>query len=130
MADADVASLFKGFSKLNKSQRLNRLVEMGALTEADLHHLTEPHKMPTDLAEKFIIELTVNTLPTQYTYEFWVHDLAVDKRIYPQTTTPAHDQSKIDTQVIIPSNKIVYGILDKDTGDLFSPYDIEVLVWQ
>lgn len=76
-----------------------------------------------DLIEKFILSLTENTLPPQYKFEFWMNgDL-----LYPNT--PQTDL-KNAAKALIPSKKMVYGILDQETGDMFRPYNAEVLVWQ
>jgi len=77
-------------------------------------------------AEQFIAELTQNNLPPQYLFEFWVDD----KLIYPQNPPQQHLDSKSATEVLIPSKKIAYGILNPQSGDLFGPYNTEVLVWQ
>lgn len=46
--------LFSGFSKLNRQDRLSRLVEMGALTPDDMKFLKAGAPVELDLAEKFI----------------------------------------------------------------------------
>ncbi len=51
MNDVD---FFKGFSKLNRSERLMRLYEMGVLNTEDMEFLTLGSPMDMDLAEKFI----------------------------------------------------------------------------
>jgi hypothetical protein len=81
-----------------------------------------------DTAETFIIQLIENILPTQYKFEFWIHDLGVDTLIYPKNPSQEHLDSKEATEVLIPSKKIVYGI--NQTGEIFGPYTAEVLVWQ
>lgn len=78
------------------------------------------------IAEQFIAELTQNNLPPQYLFEFWIDDTL----LYPQNPSQQHLDSKSATEVLIPSKKIAYGILNQETGDLFGPYDTEVLVWQ
>jgi|TARA_B100001971_G_scaffold101662_1_gene93712 hypothetical protein len=78
---------------------------------------------PEDLAEKFIADLTKNTLPQQYTFEFWMDD----QLLYPDTE---QTDSKNAAKALIPSKKIVYGILNKETGDMFGPFNAEVFVWQ
>jgi len=45
---------FKGFSKLNREERLQRLHEMGALTNEDIRFFRTGANVPIDLAEKFI----------------------------------------------------------------------------
>jgi hydroxymethylglutaryl-CoA reductase len=46
--------LFQGFSKLGREERLQRLVEMGALSADDVRVLRSSAVLPIDLAEKFI----------------------------------------------------------------------------
>ena len=79
-----------------------------------------------DIAEQFIAELTKNSLPLQYEFEFRMDS----KLLYPQIPSQEHTDSKSSTKVLIPSKKIVYGISNKETGDMFGPYNAEVLVWQ
>ena len=47
-------SLFKGFSKLNISERFNRLINMKALSHQDVRYLRSGGVKKTDLAENFI----------------------------------------------------------------------------
>ena len=47
-------NLFKGFSKLNISQRFNRLINMKALNHQDVRYLKSGGVKKTDLAENFI----------------------------------------------------------------------------
>lgn len=46
--------LFQGFSKLNREQRFQRLLALGALTEADIEFLYQGGMTDTGLAEKLI----------------------------------------------------------------------------
>lgn len=46
--------LFQGFSKLGREERMNRLVEMGALSSEDVRFLKGGAHVPLELAEKFI----------------------------------------------------------------------------
>jgi hypothetical protein len=50
-----------------------------------------------------------------------------DQLLYPETEQTV---SKSKTKVLIPSKKIAYGIMNQETGDMFGPYNAEVLVWQ
>lgn len=50
----DMKKAFKGFSKLDRKERLDRLVEMGALDSEDVRFLSSGGLQSTDLAEKFI----------------------------------------------------------------------------
>ena len=76
-----------------------------------------------DLIERFIRNLVENILPPQYKFEFWMDD----QLLYPETEQTV---SKSKTKVLIPSKKIAYGIMNQETGDMFGPYNAEVLVWQ
>lgn len=51
---SDVSELFKGFSKLNCKERLDRLMAMGALQTEDVKYLNDGGLSSPDLAEKFI----------------------------------------------------------------------------
>lgn len=46
--------LFQGFSKLDRDERLRRLMEMGALSYEDVRFLRAGANVPIELAEKFI----------------------------------------------------------------------------
>lgn len=50
----DLSPYLMGFSKLNKSERIQRLLEIGALTKAEAEHLLSPEKLSCDLAENFV----------------------------------------------------------------------------
>jgi len=77
-------------------------------------------------AEKFISNLTKNSIPQQYLFEFRMNDTL----IYPKFPSQDHTNSKNAALVLIPSKKLVYGFLDEETGDLFGPYKAEALVWR
>ncbi len=49
-----MTELFVGFSKLNRDERLQRLLEMGALTAEDVKYFRSGSAVPLELAEKFI----------------------------------------------------------------------------
>jgi len=76
-----------------------------------------------DLIERFIEELIANTLPLQFNIEFWLDG----QLMYPDTELI---DSKNAAEVLIPSKKLAYGILNPQSGELFGPYDTRVLVWQ
>lgn len=54
MLKTDAFEFFKGFSKLSREERLQRLFQMGALDSDDLELLKNAKSLKTDLAEKFI----------------------------------------------------------------------------
>ena len=76
-----------------------------------------------NLAEKFILKLTENVLPQKYEFELWMDD----QLLYPSTE---QTDSKDAAEYLIPSKKIVFGILNQETGDMFGPYNAEVFAWQ
>ena len=51
---ADIKNLFKGFSKLNRNQRFQRLLEMKALTKGDIEYLKTGGVHDLSLADNFI----------------------------------------------------------------------------
>jgi len=51
---SNVNPLFKGFSKLNRQERLLRLVELGALTQEDIAYLSQGAIQSVDLGERLI----------------------------------------------------------------------------
>lgn len=77
-------------------------------------------------AGKLIANITKNSVPQQYLFEFHIDNAL----LYPQNASQIHLQSKNATRVLIPSKKIVHGFLNEETGDLFGPYEAKVLVWQ
>ena len=50
----EIAKIFSGFSKLDRADRLGRLLQIGALTAADVTFLNSGGLENTDLAEKLI----------------------------------------------------------------------------
>ncbi len=48
------SEMFKGFSKLNREERFQRLLDIGALSAEDVRYLKGGAKVPFELAEKFI----------------------------------------------------------------------------
>ena len=76
-----------------------------------------------NLAEKFILKLTENVLPQKYEFELWMDD----QLLYRSTE---QTDSKDAAEYLIPSKKIVFGILNQETGDMFGPYNAEVFAWQ
>jgi len=52
--DKKIKTLFKGFSRLTMAERFSRLIQMGALTQADVRYLRSGGIRKPDLAEQFI----------------------------------------------------------------------------
>ena len=50
----DTNELFRGFSKLNREERFQRLFQLGALTHEDIHYLKQGGLADTALADKLI----------------------------------------------------------------------------
>lgn len=75
-----------------------------------------------DIARTFISKLTQKSLPPRYSFEFWIDS----QLIYPDTE---QTDSKNKAEVLIPSKKIAYGIMNQELGDMFGPYNAQVLAW-
>jgi hypothetical protein len=79
-----------------------------------------------ELLSNFTNDTTKNLISLQYEFEIWLNESLV----YPRDPSLEHNQSKNSSDLLLSSRRIVYGILDKRTGDLWGPYETEVLVWQ
>lgn len=77
------------------------------------------------IAEKFIVNITNNLVPPQFSFEFWIDD----NLIFPSVLTEEHIFSKNSTDLLLTSRKITFGLIN-DSAVLIGPYDVEVLVWQ
>ncbi len=84
---------------------------------------TEPY---LDVAEKFVQNVLGGAVPLQYRYEVWINGAL----LYPKTLTLEHTKSKDNTKLLLTSKKIIFGIIDKKTGDIWGPYTAEVFVWE
>lgn len=78
------------------------------------------------IASKFTGNVTIGVVPPQYRYEVWIDDAI----IYPIPQTSGHNSSKNNTQLLLTSKQITFGILNTTTSDLFGPYKAEVFVWE
>ena len=78
------------------------------------------------IAEKFIQNLSKDVVPSQFEYEVLINGVLV----YPKTPSAEHIKSKSNTDILLISKKITFGILNKTTGDLWGPYKAEVFVWE
>lgn len=96
------------------------LQQVGELYE---NNIIQSKSCYIDVARTFISKLTQNSLPPMYIFEFWIDS----QLIYPDTE---QTESKNKAEVLIPSKKILYGIMDQEVGDMFGPYNAQVLVWQ
>lgn len=84
---------------------------------------TEPY---LDVAEKFVQSVAGGVVPSQYRYEVLVNS----KLLYPKTPTSEHTESRENTKLLLASKKIIFGVIDKKTGDMWGPYNAEVFVWE
>ena len=77
-------------------------------------------------AEKFIQNVSVNVIPPQFKYEFWMDGII----LYPESLSPEHVKSKNSSNLLLTSKKLAFGILNQSTGNLWGPYKAEVFVWE
>ncbi|MBW2976958.1 hypothetical protein KY347_05935 [Candidatus Woesearchaeota archaeon] len=107
----------------------------GEITNAEntlLQQIAEFHKKGEggdDTAKAFIEALIQDVLPSQYSMEFWMDNHLLYPLYSPEEAEEA-ELSKGSTEVLIPSKRIVYGISNKETGEMVGPYSAEVLVWK
>jgi len=79
-----------------------------------------------DVADKFIENASIGIIPQQFRYEVWIDGVV----IYPKIKTSEHLASRNNTEILLTSKKITFGIMNKTTGELWGPYKAEVFVWQ
>ena len=79
-----------------------------------------------DIAEKFIQNVSIGVVPSQFRYEVWMNNVI----LYPRTQSAEHIKSKNDTELLLTSKKITFGIINKTTSNIFGPYKVEVYVWE
>ncbi len=79
-----------------------------------------------DIAEKFIQNVSVNIVPSQFNYEIWLNGAI----LYPAVPAQSHINSKSSTELLLTSKKITFGILNKTTGNIWGPYKAEVFIWE
>ena len=93
--------------------------------------LTSENCYVSIIARAFVEKLAQNNLPKNYNFEFWINDDLTKELIYSSEDEYIQESaSKAAAKILMPSKKIVYGILDQQTGDVFGPYSAEVLVWR
>lgn len=78
------------------------------------------------LAEKFIQNVSANTIPSQFNYELWMDNLI----LYPRNPDPGEIASKSKTNLMLTSKKITFGVANTANSSLWGPYKVEVFVWQ
>ena len=79
-----------------------------------------------DIAEKFLQNVSIGVVPSQFRYEVWMDNVI----LYPRTQSAEHLKSKNDTELLLTSKKITFGIINKITSNIFGPYKVEVYVWE
>jgi len=79
-----------------------------------------------DTAEKFVQNVSVEVIPSQFRYEIWINTVL----IYPKNPAPEHVNSKESTEVMLTSKKITFGMVNKTTSKVWGPYKAEVYVWE
>jgi len=79
-----------------------------------------------ELANKSIQNITVGIVPPQFNYEVWMNGVI----LYPQPQTPEHIRSKANTNLMLTSKKITFGVINKTTSKIWGPYKAEVYIWQ
>lgn len=79
-----------------------------------------------DLAEKFIQNVSANTVPSQFNYELWMDNLI----LYPRNPDSGEIASKSKTELMLTSKKITFGVVSTANSSLWGPYKAEVFVWQ
>ena len=77
-------------------------------------------------SEKFIQNVSVGVVPSQFRYEVWIDGVI----LYPRTPSPEHFKSKSNTKLLLTSKKITFGIINKTTTSLWGPYKAEVYSWE
>jgi hypothetical protein len=80
----------------------------------------------TDLAEKFLQNVSELIVPQEYVYEIWIDN----SRVYPKNPDSSHITSKDKTNLLLTSQKLTFGIVNKTTSEIFGPYKAEVYAWQ
>lgn len=79
-----------------------------------------------DIAEKFIQNASQGVIPEQFVYEVWIDGVV----LYPKIPTLEHTESKANTELLLTSKKLTFGIVNKTTSNIWGPYKAEVFVWQ
>ncbi len=84
------------------------------------------YKNMLDLSEKFLQNVTQPIIPSQFRYEIWMDNV----RIYPQNPALNHISSKDNTNILLTSKKLTFGLVNKTTSEIWGPYKAEVYAWQ
>ena len=84
------------------------------------------HTDNVNIAEKFIQNLSSGVIPSQFRYEVWMDGIV----LYPLNPTLEHNQSRNNTDLLLTSKRLTFGILNQTTSDIWGPYIAEVFVWR
>lgn len=76
-------------------------------------------------AEKFVQNVS-DIIPGQFKYEIWIDNT----RIYPKNASQEHLKSKANTNLLLTSKKLTFGIQNKSTSGIWGPFKAEVFVWE
>ncbi|MBI2653913.1 hypothetical protein HYX02_03815 [Candidatus Woesearchaeota archaeon] len=79
-----------------------------------------------DIAEKFIQNVSKGVVPEQFRYEVVMEGAL----LYPRVPSAEHIKSRNNTEILLTSKKITFGILNKTTSSIWGPYKAEVFVWE
>ena len=79
-----------------------------------------------ELANKSIRNITFGVVPPQFRFEFWMDGVI----LYPLSLTPEHIRSKANTNLMLTSKKITFGIFNRTTAKIWGPYKAEVYLWE
>lgn len=106
------------------------LWNQGNITDADNSLLQQIGVFYTtnnlDIAEKFIQNVSIGIIPSQYKYELWMNGAI----LYPKTPSPEHVKSRSSTEILTTSKKLTFGIINATTSNLWGPYKAEVFAWE
>ena len=79
-----------------------------------------------NISEKFIQNVSKDIMPPQFRYEVWMDDVI----LYPSIQSNEHIKSRNDTEILLTSKKITFGVKNKTTSEIWGPFKAEVFVWE
>ncbi len=106
------------------------LWDQGEITKSDNSLLQQIGEFYAEnklgIAGQFISSVSRGVVPAQFNYEVWMDN----RLLYPQAPSSSHIQSKEDTELLLTSKKMAFGILNMTNGTMWGPYKAEVFVWE
>ena len=78
-----------------------------------------------ETAEKFVQNVS-DIVPKQYRYEVWIDNT----RVYPKDAAQDHAKSRSDTELLLTSKKLIFGLNNRTTNSIWGPYKAEVFAWE